>query len=159
MSPKKTVKKKIKALKKFKTIITKKYDTLSNTFNKYIFDPLMFYNFGHEDPEDVLFIKDGKTVNKIAYMYVNDSNTESDMILYEWTMPEDSKYERAVMRFNNKTEVSDNFKMSKVSFLATELLIKNSDATLHNIHSMAEKNDQFNFAMPKVVKEKETVFN
>tara|TARA_B100000029_G_C17551800_1_gene950359 strand:- start:49 stop:801 length:753 start_codon:yes stop_codon:yes gene_type:complete len=39
------------------------------------------------------------------------------------------------------------------------LLIKNSDATLHNIHSMADKNDQFNFAMPKVVKEKETVFN
>ena len=29
---------------------------------------------------------------------------------------------------------------------------------LHNIHSMAEKNKQFNFAMPKVVKEKETSF-
>jgi len=40
-----------------------------------------------------------------------------------------------------------------------KVLIKNSDATLHNIHSMAEVNDQFNFAMPKVVKEKETVFN
>jgi len=39
-----------------------------------------------------------------------------------------------------------------------KVLIKNSDATLHNIHSMAEKNEQFNFAMPKVVKEKETVF-
>ena len=39
-----------------------------------------------------------------------------------------------------------------------KVLIKNSDATLHNIHSMAEKNDQFNFAMPKVVKEKETSF-
>ena len=39
-----------------------------------------------------------------------------------------------------------------------KVLIKNSDATLHNIHSMAEKNDQFNFAMPKVVKEKETIF-
>ena len=48
-----------------------------NTLNKYIFDPLMYYNFGHEEPEDVLLIKDGKTVNKIAYMYVNDSNTES----------------------------------------------------------------------------------
>ena len=39
-----------------------------------------------------------------------------------------------------------------------ELLIKNSDATLHNIHSMAKENEQFNFAMPKVVKEKETSF-
>ena len=40
-----------------------------------------------------------------------------------------------------------------------ELLIKNSDATLHNIHSMAKDNKQFNFAMPKVVKEKKVSFN
>tara|TARA_B110001454_G_scaffold107664_1_gene101306 strand:+ start:263 stop:1033 length:771 start_codon:yes stop_codon:yes gene_type:complete len=40
-----------------------------------------------------------------------------------------------------------------------KVLIKNSDATLHNIHSMAKVNDQFNFAMPKVVKEKETSFD
>ena len=40
-----------------------------------------------------------------------------------------------------------------------KILIKNSDATLHNIHSMAAVNDQFNFAMPKVVKEKETSFD
>ena len=40
-----------------------------------------------------------------------------------------------------------------------KVLIKNSDATLHNIHSMAKVNDQFNFAMPKVVKEKETSFS
>ena len=40
-----------------------------------------------------------------------------------------------------------------------KVLIKNSDATLHNIHSMATINEQFNFAMPKVVKEKEAVFN
>ncbi|MBC8310821.1 MAG: hypothetical protein H8E72_00805 [Candidatus Marinimicrobia bacterium] len=39
-----------------------------------------------------------------------------------------------------------------------ELLIKNSDATLHNIHSMAKTNSQFNFAMPKVVKEKKVSF-
>ena len=39
-----------------------------------------------------------------------------------------------------------------------KVIIKNSDATLHNIHSMANINDQFNFAMPKVVKEKETKF-
>ena len=39
-----------------------------------------------------------------------------------------------------------------------ELLIKNSDATLHNIHSMPKVNKEFNFAMPKVVKEKKTTF-
>ena len=40
-----------------------------------------------------------------------------------------------------------------------EVLIKNSDATLHNIHSMAKVNQQFNFAMPKVVKEKSATFD
>ena len=40
-----------------------------------------------------------------------------------------------------------------------ELLIKNSDATMHNIHSMANENKQFNFAMPKVVKEKTVTFD
>ena len=40
-----------------------------------------------------------------------------------------------------------------------ELLIKNSDATLHNIHSMPKVNKEFNFAMPKVVKEKKTTFS
>ena len=40
-----------------------------------------------------------------------------------------------------------------------DVIIKNSDATLHNIHSMAKKNTQFNFAMPKVVKEKKTNFD
>ena len=35
-----------------------------------------------------------------------------------------------------------------------ELLIKNSDATLHNIHGLPKTNSEFNFAMPKVVKEK-----
>tara|TARA_B100000131_G_scaffold316020_1_gene355411 strand:+ start:2218 stop:2943 length:726 start_codon:yes stop_codon:yes gene_type:complete len=35
-----------------------------------------------------------------------------------------------------------------------ELLIKNSDATLHNIHGLPKLNSEFNFAMPKVVKEK-----
>ena len=39
-----------------------------------------------------------------------------------------------------------------------ELLIKNSDKTLHNIHSMPKVNKEFNFAMPKVVKEKKTTF-
>ena len=35
-----------------------------------------------------------------------------------------------------------------------ELLIKNSDATLHNIHGLPKINSEFNFAMPRVVKEK-----
>ena len=39
-----------------------------------------------------------------------------------------------------------------------ELLIKNSDATLHNIHSRPNVNKEFNFAMPKVVKEKKSIF-
>ena len=39
------------------------------------------------------------------------------------------------------------------------VIIKNSDGTLHNIHSMADKNDQFNFAMPQVVKERKTLFD
>jgi len=40
-----------------------------------------------------------------------------------------------------------------------ELLIKNSDATLHNIHGLPKINSEFNFAMPKVVKEKAIKFN
>ena len=40
-----------------------------------------------------------------------------------------------------------------------ELLIKNSDATLHNIHSIPKKNKEFNFAMPKVVKKKKAKFD
>jgi len=40
-----------------------------------------------------------------------------------------------------------------------ELIIKNSDATLHNIHGLPKVNAEFNFAMPKVVKEKPIKFN
>jgi hypothetical protein len=40
-----------------------------------------------------------------------------------------------------------------------ELLIKNSDATLHNIHGLPTINSEFNFAMPKVVKEKSLMIN
>jgi plastocyanin len=39
------------------------------------------------------------------------------------------------------------------------LQILNSDQTLHNIHGMPKKNPQFNFAMPKFVKKKETKFD
>jgi len=44
-------------------------------------------------------------------------------------------------------------------FKGQEVIIKNSDATLHNIHSMAKENKQFNFAMPKVVKKKKVTFD
>ena len=40
-----------------------------------------------------------------------------------------------------------------------ELLIKNSDATLHNIHGLPKINSEFNFAMPKVVKKKAIKIN
>ena len=40
-----------------------------------------------------------------------------------------------------------------------ELLIKNSDPVLHNIHSMPKTNKSFNFAMPAVVKEKKAKFD
>lgn len=40
-----------------------------------------------------------------------------------------------------------------------DLLIKNSDATLHNIHGLPKINSEFNFAMPKVVKEKTITFD
>ena len=39
-----------------------------------------------------------------------------------------------------------------------ELLIKNSDATMHNIHGLPKINPEFNFSMPKVVKEKTKIF-
>ena len=40
-----------------------------------------------------------------------------------------------------------------------ELLIKNNDATLHNIHSRPNVNKEFNFAIPKVVKEKKSTLH
>jgi len=40
-----------------------------------------------------------------------------------------------------------------------ELLIKNSDATLHNIQGLPVINSEFNYAMPKVVKEKALKIN
>ncbi len=39
------------------------------------------------------------------------------------------------------------------------MLVKNSDATLHNIHSFAEKQKAFNFAQPKQGDEKEVSFS
>ncbi|MCA9251771.1 MAG: hypothetical protein KDA54_11615 [Phycisphaerales bacterium] len=39
------------------------------------------------------------------------------------------------------------------------MIVKNSDATLHNIHSFAEKQKAFNFAQPKQGDEKEVTFS
>lgn len=39
------------------------------------------------------------------------------------------------------------------------LEIRNSDATLHNIHSQSKVNRSFNFAMPRVIKKKNQVFD
>ena len=36
--------------------------------------------------------------------------------------------------------------------------IRNSDRTLHNVHSLAEVNPQFNMAMPKIVRKKTRIF-
>ncbi len=36
--------------------------------------------------------------------------------------------------------------------------IRNSDGTLHNVHSLSKKNRQFNMAMPKIVRKKTKVF-
>ena len=106
------------------TVTRKKYDLISNNINNHIIEPLCLFWFENKDPQDVLFIKDGKIVDRDAYMYVKNSKIKSDMILYEWTMPQESKYDNSIMRFNTISEVSDKFKMSKVSLLAVELLIK-----------------------------------
>ena len=44
-------------------------------------------------------------------------------------------------------------------FKLVNLVNQNSDATLHNIHSMPKTNKEFNFAMPKVVKTKKAKFD
>ena len=40
-----------------------------------------------------------------------------------------------------------------------EVIIKNSDKTMHNVNAQAKENMAFNFAMPVVVKEKKVVFD
>ena len=37
--------------------------------------------------------------------------------------------------------------------------IRNSDGTLHNVHSLSKVNRQFNMAMPKIIKKKNKVFD
>lgn len=40
-----------------------------------------------------------------------------------------------------------------------EVIIKNSDRTLHNVHSLSKVNREFNMAMPKIVRKKSKIFD
>ena len=120
---------------KVSTITKKKYKLLTANINEYIIEPWLEINFPEYEPEDVFFIKNGKIIDRIAFMYINECNTKSDMILYEWTMPDENKYDHAILRFNTASEVSDNFKMSKVNLLAIQITImhENNTETIHSI--------------------------
>ena len=113
---------------KCKTIIEKKYHKLSKEINKiyYFIDILIFEK---EEEQNILIIKDGEIVDKTCYMYIKNYNNSSNynMILYEWELPENDKYNNYVLRFSNINEVNDKFKTSKVSLLAVELCIKTDD--------------------------------
>ena len=85
---------------KVSTITKKKYKLLTANINEYIIEPWLEINFPEYEPEDVFFIKNGKIIDRIAFMYINDSNTNSDMILYEWTMPDENKYDHAILRID-----------------------------------------------------------
>lgn len=115
---------------KCKTIIEKKYNLISKEINKIydLIDILIFDDDTHDD--DILIIKDGDIVDKTSYMYIKKYNKISDynMILYEWELPENDKYDNYVLRFSNINEVNDKFKTSKVSLLALELCMKTDDS-------------------------------
>lgn len=113
----------------------KKCKLLTTNINKYVIDPLIEISFPQYEPEDVFFIKNGKIIDRIAFMNINDCNTKSDMILYEWKMPDENKYEHAILRFNTASEVSDNFKLCKVNLLAIQITImhENNTETIHSI--------------------------
>lgn len=110
---------------KCKTIIEKKYNSLSNRINN-IIEPLIVLLFEKEEEQNILIIKDGNIVDKTSYMYIKNYNNCSDynMIFYEWELLENDKYDNYVLRFSNINEVNDKFKISKVSLLAIELCMK-----------------------------------
>ena len=114
---------------KCKTIIEKKYNLISNEINKiyYLIDILIFDE--HHNDDDILIIKEGDIVDKSSYMYIKnyDSISDYNMILYEWELSENDKYDNYVLRFSNINEVNDKFKTSKVSLLAVELCMKTDD--------------------------------
>tara|TARA_Y100000996_G_scaffold412425_3_gene398514 strand:+ start:7921 stop:8577 length:657 start_codon:yes stop_codon:yes gene_type:complete len=113
---------------KCKTIIEKKYNLISKEINKiyYLIDILLFEK--KEEP-NILIIKEGDIVDKSSYMYIKnyDSISDYNMVLYEWELPENDKYDNYVLRFSNINEVNDKFKTSKVSLLAVELCMKTDD--------------------------------
>jgi len=120
---------------KVSIITKKKYKLLTNNINEYIIEPWVEQTFSHIEPEDVYFITNGKIIDRTSFMNINESNTKSDMILYDWIMPDENKYDRVILRFNTASDVSDNFKMSKVCFLAVQITIKyeNKNDTIHSI--------------------------
>ena len=111
------------------TIATKRYQLISNNINSHIIKPICLLMFEEQETQDVFFIKDGKIVDRIAFMYVKNKKIMTDMILYVWAMSDDNKYNNSIMRFNTCSDVSDKFKMSNISFLAIELMIRTSKDT------------------------------
>ena len=110
---------------KIKTVTEKKYNYLSKKINN-IIHPLLTLIFEKEEEQNILFIKDGSLLDKTSYMYIKkyNKNTDYDMILYEWKIPESDKYDNYILRFEHINNVNDKFKTSKVSLLAVELCIK-----------------------------------
>ena len=113
---------------KCKTIIEKKYNFISKKASN-IIDPLLVLIFEKKEEENILIIKEGDIVDKSSYMYIKnyDSISDYNMILYEWELSENDKYDNYVLRFSNINEVNDKFKTSKVSLLAVELCMKTDD--------------------------------
>ena len=113
---------------KCKTIIEKKYNFISKKASN-IIDPLLVLIFEKKEEENILIIKEGDIVDKSSYMYIKnyDSISDYNMVLYEWELPENDKYDNYVLRFSNINEVNDKFKTSKVSLLAVELCMKTDD--------------------------------
>lgn len=113
---------------KCKTIIEKKYNFISKKAIN-IIDPLLVLIFEKKEEENILIIKEGDIVDKSSYMYIKnyDSISDYNMVLYEWELPENDKYDNYVLRFSNINEVNDKFKTSKVTLLAVELCMKTDD--------------------------------
>jgi len=113
---------------KCKTIIEKKYNLISKKVTN-IIDPLFILIFEKKEDQNILLIKGGDIVDKTSYMYIKNYNSISDynMVLYEWELPENDKYNNYVLRFSKINEVNDKFKTSKVSLLAVELSMKTDD--------------------------------
>ena len=107
---------------KIKTITEKK----CNYVNKNIIHPLLLQIFEKEEEQNILFIKDGTVIDNTSYLYIKKYNKHADydMILYNWKIPENNKYDNYVLRYEHLNNVSDKFKTSKVSLLEVELCIR-----------------------------------